>query len=725
MNYKNIIPLLIIASFTFMSCDDEIMEWKNDTNRGNLEIAEIPLPLYEKINRYEALKSYAPEGFILGNGNGADLFNNDESYRNLIIENFQEIVPGYAMKHAPMVQADGSIDYTTMDKYIELAQAAGLSVYGHTLVWHSNNDTNYLNSLIAPVIVPTTSGPSILDISGPKNGTLDGWEIKNAGDGITVVDDKGISGNLKAIELKSNATSSNPWNLQLAAPSYSAVGGHDYEISFVIKSDIPGQGRISFGGDQVVDQYPGNGNFETSATWEEVRFTTTALDDSTSIQVIFDLGHLPNVTYYIDVESISVVDLDDNGAPANLITNSDFESGDLTGWGGWGNDSSRAISAEGEGYGDTGYAMVLTNPSDASYSSAQQNFALDAPLDNTKEHFVSFRVKASVNATIQVEFQNQEDYKADYIGGLPVTTEWTLVTFSFTPGSETRQKFFFDFGETAATYYIDDVVLLNGSGEGRAPINIVKTEEQKTQAITEHMESWISGMMTHYKDNVKAWDVVNEPIKNDDTGDIRDGNVSDLPDDHFYWVKYLGKDFAVKAFELARQYGNPDNILFINDYALESNSAKCDGLIKYVEYIESQGATVDGIGTQMHISATTDKKGIEDMFTKLAASGKLIKVSELDVRLGTANPSLEELNAQADMYKFVFDTYMELIPKAQQYGITIWSLGDNPQEHEFWLPDESPNVFDTNYERKPAYMGVANGLAGKDVSKEFSGELPE
>ncbi|MDP5043541.1 MAG: endo-1,4-beta-xylanase, partial [Leeuwenhoekiella sp.] len=144
------------------------------------------------------------------------------------------------------------------------------------------------------------------------------------------------------------------------------------------------------------------------------------------------------------------------------------------------------------------------------------------------------------------------------------------------------------------------------------------------------MEDWMSQMLTHYKSDVHAWDVVNEPMK--EGGSLRDGNVTDPANDDFYWVKYLGKDYAVTAFKLARQYGKPDDVLFINDYNLESSLAKLDGLIEYTNYIESQGAEVDGIGTQMHISLNTSRDNIVQMFQKLAASGKLIKVSELDVR---------------------------------------------------------------------------------------------
>ena len=103
---------------------------------------------------------------------------------------------------------------------------------------------------------------------------------------------------------------------------------------------------------------------------------------------------------------------------------------------------------------------------------------------------------------------------------------------------------------------------------------------------------------------------------------------------------------------------------------MESSLAKLDGLIEYTNYIESQGAEVDGIGTQMHISLNTSRDNIVQMFQKLAASGKLIKVSELDIRLGTASPTMQQLLDQSAMYQFVVDSFREIIPASQQYGIS-------------------------------------------------------
>ena len=185
--------------------------------------------------------------------------------------------------------------------------------------------------------------------------------------------------------------------------------------------------------------------------------------------------------------------------------------------------------------------------------------------------------------------------------------------------------------------------------------------------------------------------------------------------DEFFWQDYLGKDYALKAFQFARQYGNATDIHFINDYNLEYSMDKCKGLIEYVKYIESKGAKVDGIGTQMHISTTSDKAKIEEMFRLLAATGKLIKVSELDMGINNKKTTAiteEDLKVQEAMYKFVVEKYFEIIPAAQRYGITIWSPLDSPV-NSFWRAGEPIGLWTEGMIRKPSYMGVAEGLKNK------------
>lgn len=716
----------VVSALILFSCDDTIMEWEVIDEDNEVAQAELPLDLDEKISRYDALKTYTDN--ILGVGIIMDLYVNDVEYRNLVNENYDDVTVGYAMKHGPMVNAQGEINFESVDNFVALTNEAGIDIYGHTLVWHANQNASYLNGLIASTVIPGSSGSNSLDLSGLKDGTLNGWGAFNAGAGISIINDNGLSGNSQAVRLISGTASAQPYELQLITPDIPVVMGHTYEVSFYIKSEQAGQGRISFSGLEnnypYQDWYNTGGefteSFSTTSQWQQVKFTVSDFTD-TSFGMAFDLGYLPNVTYYLDVDNISVVDLDAEPSFVNLITNGDFENGTLDGWDGYGNNSTREVTVEGAGFGDTGYAMVLTNPTEAQSYEAQQVFTFDQPLEMGTEYTCSFWVKASSPATLQFELQS-EDYSGDYYGGIAVGTDWVQISQTVTPTTDGRIRFIFDFGESATTYTIDDIVFTSGEVTGGSePTIIEKSDEEKTAIIGEAMENWIAGMVSHYKEDVFAWDVVNEPMK--EGGSLRDGNVTELANDDFYWVKYLGPDYAVTAFNLARQYGNPTDILFINDYNLEASLAKCDGIIEYTQYIESQGATVDGIGTQMHISLDTNRENIIEMFKKLAASGKLIKISELDVRLGTASPTLEQLIQQAEMYKFVIDSFKEFVPTEQQYGITLWNLSDKENEHEFWLPDESPNVFDANFGRKPAYKGVADGLAGRDVSEGFSGEI--
>src|SRR5690606_4167007 len=106
----------------------------------------------------------------------------------------------------------------------------------------------------------------------------------------------------------------------------------------------------------------------------------------------------------------------------------------------------------------------------------------------------------------------------------------------------------------------------------------------------------------------------------------------------------------------------------------------CKGLIEYVRYIETKGAKVDGIGTQMHIDSYSDREKIAEMFKLLAATGKMIKVSELDMGIGvkTTESTPELYKAQAEMYQYVVSKYFELIPAKQRYGITFWAPLDSP-----------------------------------------------
>lgn len=277
---------------------------------------------------------------------------------------------------------------------------------------------------------------------------------------------------------------------------------------------------------------------------------------------------------------------------------------------------------------------------------------------------------------------------------------------------------------TAAEKELTSFTLVVGSGTGSGNYymdnismawNAQKTPEEKNTIITGALSRFISGMVDSTKSYVKAWDVVNEPMDDTNPSQLKTGVGKTLLADEFYWQDYMGKDYAVQAFQLARQHANAGDKLFINDYNLEYNLDKCRGLIAYVQYIEGKGAKIDGIGTQMHIDINTSKENIAEHLRLLVATGKLIKISELDIGLGgikTPNATATQYQAQADMYKYVVEKYFEIVPAAQRYGITIWSPLDSPAAST-WRAGEPIGLWSESYNRKISYKSVADILAEK------------
>ncbi len=737
MKYNKIIPIVALLATTMSSCDEEKMNWYKDPSHGEVASSELPLQLREAISRYEPLKTYVSDpNFKLGCGVGLTLYTDNEPYNQLVNENFNEITIGYLMKHGPVVKSDGSLNFTNIDKLFVKTDEAGISVFGHTLVWHQNQNAKYLNSLIADKVIVTPDDSekiiNILDNSDFENGTISPWGGWG-NDSSRKVSEKGQGYSSDYAMILVNPKDASSYSAQAAysLPSELIVG-KTYCYSAMVKADVVNtdftfqvQNPTSYAGEGYVSGATAVGQ------WVLIEGEFTCAKAGMQ-RLCINFGKAAG-NYYID--NIKFGEKNENvDKMLNVIDNTTFETATISPWGGWGNDSSRKISDKGQGY-NSDYAMILVNPKDASSYSAQAAYSLPSELIVGKTYCYSAIVKADVvNTDFTFQVQNPTSYAGEgYVSGTTAVGQWVPIEGEFTCAKAGMQRLCINFGKAAGTYYVDNVKFGEKKATTKAATRGVQiiplSDEEKALLIGNALESWISQMVSHCKSHIKAWDVVNEPMR--EGGTLRDGTESS-GDDIFSWVKYLGKDYAVTAFKLARQYGNGDSDkLFINDYNLEVSEAKLAGLIDYVTYIESKGAKVDGIGTQMHLSLSgKDAKGIvilkqqiDKMFQALAASGKLIKVSELDIALGTASPTDTQFADQAEMYRYVIESYKKYIPQAQQYGITIWGVSDDPAEHENWLPDDAPNLWDAKYGRKHAYKGVADGFAGKDVSEDFSGDL--
>ena len=401
---------------------------------------------------------------------------------------------------------------------------------------------------------------------------------------------------------------------------------------------------------------------------------------------------------------------------------------------GWGNNSTRVVNNG---------VMELTNPSEVNPWEAQAGYDFSSPLTEGTTYFLKMKIKGSVAGSIGAAFQKPEGYegRGDF-PSIAITTDWKEVTVNTNCTGDAATRFLLNYGKYAGTIYIEDLSIYWQKSSSGIPL----TPEEKKEVLTNELERWIKGMMEACGGSVTAWDVVNEPISGG--GDDGNGNYAlqsaTNPDDNgvggqnFYWQDFLGDDYARVPIKFARKYfaengGNSGDLkLFINDYNLESwwdDNKKVKSLINWIKRWESDGETkIDGIGTQMHVSYILNEadqkkqeESIVNMFELLAASGKLIKITELDMGIvekafgegiKTELVTFEQHQKMSDFYKFIIQKYFEIIPVAQQYGITQWAATDSPADSG-WRKGQPIGLWDLNYNRKHTYAGFADGLAGK------------
>ena len=368
------------------------------------------------------------------------------------------------------------------------------------------------------------------------------------------------------------------------------------------------------------------------------------------------------------------------------------------------------------------------------------------PVEINKTYKMTMTVKGSADGKLHSKLG---DWNNGEYPDIAFTTEWKDVEVEY-KGVVEGSFFMLQCGD-----FVGDIFVKNIKFEGYKGKTIPQTKEEKYNALVDAMDKWIKGMMEACDGKVKGWDLVNEAIAGG--GDDGEGNYAlqhstaynpsgnpdatwDVGGDNFYWQDYLGDlDYIRQACRLARKYGPEDVKLFINDYNLEgvwdittkdgiSASKKVWSMVNWIKKWEADGVTkIDGIGTQMHISYYENsgsqenlKKAITGMFQVMANSGKLCRVSEMDMGyvpngqtngIKTSQLTEDQHKKMADFYEWIIKEYLRIIPAAQQWGICQWCPTDAP-DYGGWRGGEPVGIWDLNLYRKHVYAGFVRGLGG-------------
>lgn len=703
-NHK--IWLSLLAGASLMGCADQTID--NFYVEKPASIAQ-----YEYLNAYGNLKDYLSQraginpDFKLGVGVSASDYNKFGQVYRITNANFHQITAGNAMKYASIVGDDGSMDFSTVTAFVDAASKAGVEVYGHTLCWHEQQNVKWLNSLIAD---------KELDIDPNEKLEVEDaiHEFKNDAKFPFYVmgyEPQIVDGILTVPEYPGE------WYQFFVMDGLSTVPGRTYKVTAKVKGSKAGSMNVQLGnwGATLEKQ------MEFSDDWAECSVTIDGVTTESSF-VVFQPG-----TYDGKLE-IEWVKLSHHESPAveveSEITFKTYTDGPFPFF---------AMGCEPPVINGCIHFVPTGDWSQFFILPGGEN-----PLTEG-DYVLYLDITASKNAEgVELTMQNGWGDDAQKLSvPVPISAGDNVVRLKFSGVTGGKYDVILKPQTTDATLDVRSVKVCKVEKLNKIPV----TPEEKAEILTAEMERWIKGMMEATAGQVKAWDVVNEAISGGPRGQRYDlqhaATGSGDQSNKFYWQDYLGDNFVRIPVKFARKYfaengGNPEELkLFINDYNLESDwddNQKLKSLIQWIEQWESDGETkIDGIGSQMHIKCymnpetqASNEQHVVKMFELMAATGKLVRITELDMELcdengntvKTEDVTFEQHQAMAKFYKFVIDKYFEIVPLSQQYGICQWAQTDSP-EGSGWRPGEPIGLWDLNYSRKPAYGGFADGLAGK------------
>ncbi|UFT98739.1 endo-1,4-beta-xylanase [Radiobacillus kanasensis] len=243
-----------------------------------------------------------------------------------------------------------------------------------------------------------------------------------------------------------------------------------------------------------------------------------------------------------------------------------------------------------------------------------------------------------------------------------------------------------------------------------------KQREKNKKLLLKRLEKHIKKVVKRYRDEVDAWDVVNEvidPYASNDRG-LRESK----------WYQITGTDYIKVAFETTRKFAGEDAMLYINDYNT-NESPKREYLYDLVKELLDQGVPIDGVGHQTHINVDWPSiDSIRESIELFSGLGLDNQITELDMSVYPYPPSgeyksyeeipQEILNLQGQRYEELFDLFEEM--DDQISNVTLWGVADD----KTWLDDrfddqevpgkDAPMPFDPYYNVKPAYWGIVDML---------------
>ncbi len=351
-------------------------------------------------------------------------------------------------------------------------------------------------------------------------------------------------------------------------------------------------------------------------------------------------------------------------------------------------------------------------------------------VDPQGEYTITFNARTDGDESVICTFagnkiqEGKTDKKYSIKGG-----KWTKVVVEAKPAEGETAGYLMLEGNYNFAVYIKNVSVVHTPDNHRP-----QTAEEIRDTINYALNAWCDGLMKINKGRIKSFDLIDEPI--DVKAELENG-MFDLKHstEKIFWQDIFGSEnyapvISNAAITAYKNYEGDASELkfFIGESGLD-DAKKLESLKYWIDIWEEKGAKIDGINAKLNLTYSEDeatqeanKKSFDDLLMNLASTGKLIRLSNFDIKYqdatgvnvpatGTATiPGITDEQRQklADYYAYAIKSYMNKIPHEKQAGICKGNMADTTDPVGLWAVSKTDG-----WVRTATYKAFCDALSGK------------
>ncbi|MDE5571468.1 MAG: endo-1,4-beta-xylanase, partial [Prevotella sp.] len=302
--------------------------------------------------------------------------------------------------------------------------------------------------------------------------------------------------------------------------------------------------------------------------------------------------------------------------------------------------------------------------------------------------------------------------------------KWTKVVIEARPAEGETAGYLLIEGNLNSAVYIKNVSVVHTPDNHRP-----QTAEERRDTINYALNAWCDGLMKINKGRIKSFDLIDEPI---DVKTELENGMFDLKHstDKIFWQDIFGSENYAPVVskgsiaEYNKYEGNASELKFFIGESGLGDTKKLESLKYWIGIWEEKGAKIDGISAKLNLTYSEDeatqeanKKSFDDLLVNLASTGKLIRLSNFDIKYQDAtgasvpasNITEEQRQKLADYYAYAIKSYMNNIPHEKQAGICKGNMADTTDPVGLWSIDRDSK----DWVRTATYKAFCDALSGK------------